>query len=257
MERNNINRLLHVFIPFIAMVMVQNLLLLLFGKAGVVGVIPSLFAFVVAAVVAIFIFHIKTFELPEEQPAEEKKVGVVSSVMNFFLTTAMLILSMYAVALIIANYSSQSVEMTPVYIISYLVIYPIVEEYIFRNLFYKELSHLSPMFGVIAQAVMFAIIHGTIDGMTYALVSGIFLGIAVEKTGKLWVPCAVHVFINARSLLYLTWLSDNSAFRRQIDVAFISVGLIALLILLIMRGRSAVSVEAQQKESLPEIEEND
>ncbi|MBE6617507.1 MAG: CPBP family intramembrane metalloprotease [Ruminococcaceae bacterium] len=257
MEKTNINRLLHVFIPFIAMVMVQNLLLLLFGEAGVSGVIPSLVAFIIAAAAAIFIFHIKTYEVPEEAPAKPRNVGVVGCVMYFFCTAAILILAMYAVSLVISNYSSAPAKVTPVYIVSVLVIHPLVEEYIFRNLFYKELCKLSPMFGVITQAVMFAIIHGTIDGMSYALISGIFLGIAMEKTDKMWVPCAVHIFINARSLVYLTWLAENNTIRHQTDVAFVSVGILALLILLIMRGRAALAVDGQQKETPRETKEND
>lgn len=251
MEKTNVNRLLHVFIPFIAMVMVQNLLLLLFDKSGVSGTVPSLFAFLVSAGIAVFIFHIKTFEIPAESHTEEKNVGIVGCVMYFFLTAAMLILSMYVVSFIISNYTTPLQKVTHVYIVSILLIHPLLEEYIFRKLFYEELRQLSPMFGIITQAIMFAIIHSTIDGMSYALASGIFLGIAMEKTGKMWMPCVAHIFINARSLMYLTWLKDNYTIRRQIDVTVISVGLIALLILVLMRGRAAVTVEAN-KENLTE-----
>ena len=257
MEKTNIGRLLHVFIPFIAMVMVQNLLLLLFGEAGVSGTIPSLVAFIIAAAIAIFIFHIKTFESPDEEFPEVKNVGVVGCVMYFFCTAAILIVAMYAVTFVMSNYSATPTKMTPLYMVSLLVIHPLLEEYIFRGLFYKELRKLSPMFGVITQAIMFAIIHGTIDGMIYALVSGIFLGIAREKTGEIWVPCAVHAFINARSLVYLNWLLDNSAMRRQIDVAVISVGSIALLILILMRGISALTVDSKQKDTISENDNND
>ena len=53
MEKNNINRLLHVFVPFVIMVMIQNLLRLLWGRIDFEGTTSELISFVIASAAAI------------------------------------------------------------------------------------------------------------------------------------------------------------------------------------------------------------
>lgn len=256
MEKTNINRLLRVFIPFIIMVMTQNTLLLLFGRAGMSGTLPSLTAFIVSSAVAAFIFHLQTH--PEDKDTGSRRVcGCAKGVMYFFFTTALLIVAMYGVSLVLTNYTAAEVEISPVYLVSILVIHPLIEEHLFRGLFYGELRKMNPMFGIIAQAIMFAIIHGSVDSMVYALFSGVLLGIAAEKTGRLWVPYAAHVFINARSLIYLTWLSNADTIRERIDITLVALGAVSLLILLWMRGRSAIDIETPETDCGEILNEED
>ncbi len=237
MEKTNINRLLHVFVPFIIMVMTQNLLLLLWDRIGFVSVLGDIIAFVLASAVAVIFFCAKPLARSEDDDSfPHKKSGVTRCTMHLFFCMAMLIISMHLTSLITANYNSTSTEFDLLYIISLILIHPIVEEYIFRGLFYGELRKINPVFGIIAQAIMFAIVHNTIDGMTYALIAGVFLGAAEEKTGRLYVPILAHIFINMRSLLYITLLSDHDALRRVVDISVVSVGVLAFFILLLLKN---------------------
>ncbi len=237
MEKTNINRLLHVFVPFIIMVMIQNLLLLLFNRISFGGTLSELIAFTLASSVAVILFCLKPLN-----PADEggnvpyRRADITRCVMHFFFCMAMLIITMHLTSLITANYNSTPVKFNPLYVVSLLVIHPIVEEYIFRGLFHGELRKINPIFGIIAQAIMFAIIHSTIDGMTYALIAGVFLGVAAEKTGKLWVPILAHIMINARSMVYIALLADNDVLRKGIDISVASVGVLAFFILLLLKN---------------------
>jgi membrane protease YdiL (CAAX protease family) len=103
-------------------------------------------------------------------------------------------------------------------------------------MFYRELRKINPIFGIIATSIMFAIIHDSIDGMLYALVAGIFLGLATEKTGRHWVPVLAHMLLNLRSLLYLEVLAENEVLRHGIDIGIASAGFAGFLVLLILKN---------------------
>jgi membrane protease YdiL (CAAX protease family) len=233
------------------MVMAQNLLLLLFGKAGLGGTIPSLTAFLGASMAAILIFFLYNYENGGESWSVLVKNSAPKDAMYFFFTLSALILSMYLVSAVILGDQPKQISVTPLYIVSLLVVHPLIEEYIFRGLFYGELRNINPIFGITAQAIMFAIIHSTVDGMIYALISGVILGFAMEKTRKIWVPILAHSFINGRSLLYLTLLSDKPTLRQTVDTALICVGAISILILIFTKGRES-SIDTKDKE-MPEV----
>lgn len=234
MEKTNINRLLRVFIPFIVMVMSQNLILLLWDRLGFSGILGELIAFVIASASAAVLFLLGHMDHAESRPYKHKDAFAYA--MHFFFCISMLIIFMHLTELITANYNSPPIRMTPVYLISVLIVHPVAEEYIFRRLFYGELRKINPVFGIIAQAIMFAIIHSTIDGMIYALAAGIFLGIASEKTGRLWVPILAHIFINARTLAYVSYFENMPTLRKNIDITVVLLGVIAIIVLLFLQA---------------------
>lgn len=232
MEKNNINRLLHIFVPFIIMVMIQNLLRLLWDKIGFAGTLGEIIAFVIASAAAVIFFSLTSPADTETPP----HAGAVRSILHLLFCTAMLVVSMYVTSAVTVNYTTRAVSLTPLYALSVLLIHPIIEEYIFRGLFYSELRRINPIFGIIAQAIMFAIIHDTIDGMTYALAAGIFLGATMEKTGRLWVTTVAHAMINLRSLVYIKLLAEQDVVRKGIDIGIVSAGFTAFLVLLIIKN---------------------
>ena len=232
MEKNNINRLLHVFVPFVIMVMIQNLLRPLWGRIDFEGTTSELISFVIASAAAIIFFTLTNPVGGDKTP----RAGIVKSVLHLLFCIAMLVTTMYITAIVTEHYTAKTVSVTPIYVVSVLLIHPIVEEYLFRGLFYGELRKINPIFGIIAQAIMFAIIHDSIDGMTYALVAGIFLGLTTEKTGRHWVPVLAHILINLRSLVYIKVIAENETIRQGIDIGIISAGFAAFLVLLILKN---------------------
>ena len=232
MEKNNISRLLRVFVPFVIMVMIQNLLRLLWDAIGFEGAAGELISFVIASAAAVIFFTLTNSDEGEIIPVE----GKLRSILHLLFCVAMLVFCMYLVSAVTRNYTTQSVKVSVVYVVSLLVVHPMVEEYIFRGMLYGELRKINPIFGIIATSIMFAIIHDSIDGMLYALVAGIFLGLTIEKTGRLWVPVVAHMFINLRSLVYLKVIAENEVLRNGIDIGIVSAGFACFLVLLILKN---------------------
>lgn len=248
MDKNSINRLTHTLVPFIIMAMVQRLLILIYGHFELYGRLAELLAFLPAVGIAVLLFRVKTYHIcTEEEHTEIKplnKKNTLFSCLQLLITMAVMILLMYATssfASSMAYSSTNSTELSLLTVVSTLIIHPFLEEYLFRYLFYGELRLLNPIFGCMMQAVMFAIIHNTVESMTYALISAVALAILYEQTGAMWTVISAHIFINLRSLLYLTFLAGNDSIIRLLDTVFIAIGGLAFVFLGITAGSITAS----------------
>ena len=256
--RNNtsVNRLLHTLIPFLIMTAFQRGLYLLFSGLGFEGTGAELCAFLPASMIAVLLFRLRTYTVDEDGNYEPVEPLVpaepVVCVLRLLAAFAALIGWMFAVAILVnaagdAGEVVASASFSILGLISLLIIHPIVEEWIFRGMFYGELRLMSPLFGILAQGVMFAIVHRTTGEMIYALGAGLILGILEEQTGRLWCCIAAHILINLRSAVCLTALADRPEVCLRIDVALIVLGCVAFLALLIRNGRAAEKAKEEQE----------
>ena len=79
---------------------------------------------------------------------------------------------------------------------------PMAEELLYRGIVYKRAKDWLGIWpGIIVSAVMFGLVHMNLVQFVYAGVFGIFLGLFVEKTGKLHSAIAAHAAANLTSLL--------------------------------------------------------
>jgi len=244
-NKTNVKRLLHTVLTFMIMNLVQHSLLLLFQNAGIPflnGDVLSLTAFLAASGAAVLTFRQKTYSSDsdtETPPLVKMTAGMC--VMQITVSCAVMVALMYAVSLLI-NGNEAPAGFTFLSVVSILVIHPVIEEIIFRKMFYGELRLMSRVFGCIAQTLMFAILHSTIDGMIYALCSGLVLAILYERTGRL-LPCiAAHIFINLRSLLSLTVLAEMTTVIHTLDFVLITAGIVCFAV------SAAVTYSGKQQE---------
>lgn len=242
MEKTNIRRLIGVLMPFMIMVIVQRLGLLW---------LPDLPAFVIASAAGIFFFRMScgaealrfSAEIPAD--AEEEKDPVVPPFrardtilgrsMWILVCMGVLIVLMHIVAAI-AGGSAVKMEPTLTDALALVLIHPFLEEYLFRWLYYRELRPMHPFFAGLAQAVMFAIVHGSVGGMVYALFAGVVLAAVLERSGSLAVTVVSHALVNLRSFVYAAWFADAVLTRTILDFCVVSVGFGAFLVLLVRRG---------------------
>ena len=248
MRRDDAGRFLGVFIPFCVMVTVYNLLGLWFSRMGW-GYEANTGAFLIAVAAAILIFAARpgpgkfSTDENEDEPKTEyetlpiREVSLLSRIEYFFLSAALLTAAEYPVALIMRSFDQPAEAVTPFYVVSVILIHPLTEEFVFRRLFYGELRGMNPFFGILMQAVMFALMHGSLPGMVYALVCGIILGSIYEKSGSFAAVFLSHVFVNARSLIYNTLLSGREGIQHTADIVIVSVGFLASVVLMIGRKR--------------------
>ncbi len=242
MEKTNIRRLMGVMMPFMIMVIIQRLGLLW---------LPDLPAFVIASAAGIFFFRMSCgadvlrFSADIPSGAEEETDPVVPPFpardtilgrsMWILIGMGALIVLMHIVGAVVGG-SITEFEPSVTDAVALILIHPFLEEYLFRWLYYRELRPMHPIFAGLAQAVMFAIVHGSVGGMVYALFAGVVLAVALERSGSLSVTVISHALVNLRSFVYAVWLADAVLIRTILDFCVVSAGFGAFLVLLVRRG---------------------
>lgn len=253
MEKTNIRRLVGVMMPFMIMVIVQRLGLLR---------LPELPAFVIASAAGIFFFRMscgaEALRFSAERPAESEpgedsvvppfpeKDTVLGQSMWILVCTGALIVLMNIVSAVAGG--SEEFTKTAADAAALVLIHPFLEEYLFRWLYYRELRPMHPIFAGLAQAVMFAIVHGSVGGMVYALFAGVVLAVVLERSGALAVTVVSHALVNLRSLAFGLWLAEAGLTRTILDFCMVSAGFGAFLVLLVRRGLRDVWESAETEE---------
>lgn len=77
---------------------------------------------------------------------------------------------------------------------------PLAEEGVFRGAVQRRAQPLGREQAILLQAILFALQHGSVAAMVYALVCGLGLGWLADRTGHLWPGMLLH---SANNLLVL------------------------------------------------------
>lgn len=215
------------------------------------GITEELLRFIFAAACGILTFHYyeKLIPSPEEKESNRSVLEgrfkkrpftmgryILETIPHTLTTVMLLVISMYLVTIAfdlggsLVNESIHTPSLLP--FLSMVLIHPIAEEYMFRGIFYGKLRSMSPIFACLMQSVMFAISHNGVGGMMYALIAGILLGTAAERSNGIAVPVAAHIIINLRTFLYSGILTENVI--AVIDIAVIGAGLASAVLLIVM-----------------------
>ncbi len=82
-------------------------------------------------------------------------------------------------------------------ILCYEIVAPISEELLFRQVIYKRLRQISPLWvAVIISAALFGLYHGNLVQGIYAFIMGCFLALVYEWTGSFVAPVLFHMVAN-------------------------------------------------------------
>ncbi|MFU0826040.1 MAG: CPBP family intramembrane metalloprotease [Lachnoclostridium sp.] len=79
----------------------------------------------------------------------------------------------------------------------------ILEESVYRGIFYNEYRKVSPLKGVFLSAFLFGIIHGNLNQFSYAFAMGIIFALLIEATDSILSTMITHFIINASSVLLM------------------------------------------------------
>ena len=85
-------------------------------------------------------------------------------------------------------------------IILIAVIPSLVEEFVFRGLFYSAFRKQGVLFAALINGLIFGCFHLNINQFAYAVFLGAILSIVVEATGSVWASTLVHFAINTFSV---------------------------------------------------------
>ncbi|MCW3489788.1 CPBP family intramembrane glutamic endopeptidase [Dethiobacter alkaliphilus] len=107
------------------------------------------------------------------------------------------------------------------------IIVPIFEEILFRGIIFTRLREDFPLqMALVLQAVLFALFHGNLFQISYALPAGILLGYIYLWTGSLWVSIVIHMAWNSSSVIVSSFLEE---FPMMLSVAVSVVSLLLLV----------------------------
>ncbi len=241
MENKNIQRLLPTLATFILMMAVQKLLNLLCGMFIPDQTLTSLVAFLTSVGLGIYFFCARpTMEDPESDQVESDGVKDLTAghpVLCVLGTLAAIGILVGLMSLLGVWFDGETtVELSLLSVLSLLVLHPILEEYIYRRLFYGELRRLNPIFACLTQGVMFAISHDTTESILFALLAGVTFGALMEVSGTFLCGVAAHLVINLRSFWYLTFLRDRTNVCYTVDMFVIVGGAVALIAALVLHS---------------------
>ena len=79
----------------------------------------------------------------------------------------------------------------------------VLEETVYRGVFYNEYSKVNLWKAALLSGVMFGVMHGNINQFCYAAVLGIVFALLIEATGSIVSTMLVHFWTNASSVVVL------------------------------------------------------
>jgi len=79
----------------------------------------------------------------------------------------------------------------------------VLEETVYRGVFYHEYSKLNPWKAALLSGFLFGLMHGNINQFCYAAVMGIIFALLIEATGSILSTMLIHFWTNAGSVLVM------------------------------------------------------
>lgn len=164
--------------------------------------------------------------------------GATQIVASFVLTG---ILSMMPdVAESYAEGISNLLEFTPSMIANVCVIFPIIEELVFRGLLLGVLKRFIPfVIANVTQALAFGIYHGNIVQGIYAFILGMFIGFICYITGSILYTCVLHMSINSAGMVIENIIPEETSILLKIIYAVVAMMIIVALVYKIKSDYSA------------------
>lgn len=141
---------------------------------------------------------------------------------------------------------------------SVVLIAPLLEEWIFRGIFFQSLLPYSRNFAVLLSAVIFGLMHRNPPSVINAFVFGMLAAIGFEKTGSILICLVLHMSNNAIAYMATSLISDSSTVVFAVFLGLfcimsviLAVGLIINIV--VSRKRSVLSPSCCLS-SVPRIE---
>ena len=206
-------RKLNWFLPvFLAVYVILNIAAGVFiGIAPELGIaLPDWIMYIISEAIAfiIVLIYMLIMKINIRRDMQYKSIGGKDIFMS--LLTGVLILPMVLflnafTMLFSDNYIQESAQGLLEYpyiaqLILIAVIPPLVEEFIFRGLFFGTYRKCGVLRAALMSGLVFGMFHLNINQFAYALVSGVIFAYMVEATGSIWSSVIGHFVVNSYSI---------------------------------------------------------
>ena len=175
------------------------------GKSSTARVMAALFSVILGVVFCIgFNYLIELIKLKSYSPMYRKVMNAVSA------------------------------DMPVVRIIAALIIAPIIEELVFRGIFFFKLRFAFPrVIAILISAIVFGIAHFNLVQGVYAALLGVVFAFIYDKTGELWTAIIAHMAANTFAFfapaipIYKTIL-NNVIYNHVLGIGALLLGLLVI-----------------------------
>lgn len=91
----------------------------------------------------------------------------------------------------------------PLMFLCVAVVPAILEETVYRGVFFQEYRKVSPVSGAILSGLLFGLMHGNVNQFCYAFVLGGIFAMVIEATGSIVSSMIMHLTINGGSVILM------------------------------------------------------
>ena len=209
MEVKKINIFLPVYlISYLILNIISAFIIGIITDAGIT--VPQWILYVLgeAIMIAVALIYILVMKIDIKRDMMYRKIGIkdiLMSVLTGYLVIPMVLFINNITMLFSNNYLNESSEglMAYPYIIQVIlmaVIPPLVEEFVFRGLFYGTYRKYGILKAAVMSGLVFGVFHLNINQFAYAFVIGVVFSYMVEATGSIWSSVFGHFAVNTYSI---------------------------------------------------------
>ena len=129
--------------------------------------------------------------------------GILIQPVLTLLNAVSMVFSTNTTSLFMLELSEQIVFPAALFLMA--VVPAVLEESVYRGVFYNEYSKVNPWKAALLSGFLFGLMHGNINQFCYAAVMGILFALLIEATGSILSTMLIHFWINAGSvtMIYL------------------------------------------------------
>ena len=144
-----------------------------------------------------------------------RKIKPVDAILSLFIGYALvpfvLLVSNISTLFATNHLEASQSELTSypfiIQIIIMAIIPPLVEEFVFRGLFYHSYRKNGILGAAVLSGLVFGAFHLNINQFCYAFIMGIVFALMVEATGSMWSSIIAHFAVNTYSIIMIKLIS--------------------------------------------------
>ena len=114
------------------------------------------------------------------------------------------------------------------------IIFPIMEEYLFRGLIYSRIrKHMTVKWAIFISSLFFGMYHGNVVQAVYGMVAGMLLAFFYEKYGSMKAPILGHMLMNITSCVVtalngFTWMLSGKVKAGLFTAVFAGIAIVLI-----------------------------
>ena len=223
-------------VAYINQVFLATILTFIFGsyllhyiEQGTGIIIPTFVRMIYSQLILLLpaVIYLCVNKIPPVQFIRLKKVNFITIILlvllGFFVRPLMNLLSVISMIWV-----ENTIEDTATQLLSevnfflallFIAVIPaILEEFVYRGVFYNEYRKVNTRKAVLLSGLLFGVMHMNLNQFIYAFFMGVIFAMIIEATDSILASMIVHFTINGSSLIFLEitpWLQEQAGYANS------------------------------------------